>query len=173
MIRLLWLFFLYSLIGFGLELLFARVTHAAKTDRKCLFFLPLCPVYGLGAVLILSLPDAVQRSPWLLAGSAALAATAAEYGAALFYERVWNVRFWDYSALPFHLHGRVCLLFSLIWAGLSLPLVYWFQPRLEPLLAVLPDLLILPLVLIFLADSLLTGHLLRRAGTTNALIWYG
>ena len=172
MIRLLWLFFLYSLVGFGLELLFARVTHAAKTDRKCLLFLPLCPVYGLGAVLILSLPDAIHRSPLLLAGSAALAATAAEYGAAFFYERVWNVRFWDYSALPLHLHGRVCLPFSLIWAGLALPLVYWLQPRLEPLVAAMPELLIFPLVLVFFADSLLTGTLLRRAGNTNALIWY-
>ncbi|MCI8538063.1 MAG: putative ABC transporter permease [Oscillospiraceae bacterium] len=173
MIRLLWIFFLYSLIGFGLELLFARATRASKRDRKCLLFLPLCPVYGLGAVLILSLPEALRQSPWLLAACAALCATGAEYGTAFFYERVWHVRFWDYSALPLQLHGRVCLPFSLIWAGLSLPLVYWLQPRLDPLLAALPGLLVLPLCLVFLADSLMTGNLLRRAGNTKALIWYG
>lgn len=172
MIRLLWIFFLYSLIGFGLELLFARLTRASKQDRKCLLFLPLCPVYGLGAVLILSLPDALRQSPWLLAACAALAATAAEYGTAFFYEQVWHIRFWDYSALPLQLHGRVCLPFSLIWSGLSLPLVYWLQPMLDPLLAILPDMLVLPLVLLFLADSLLTGNLLRRAEDTRALIWY-
>lgn len=170
--RLIWLFFLYSLVGFGLELLFAQVTHSSKPDRKCLLFLPLCPVYGLGAVLILALPDAIRQTPWLLAPCAALSATLVEYGMSLFYERVWNVKFWDYSDLPLNLHGRVCLLFSLFWAGLSLPLVYWFQPKMDILVSGLPDLLLLPLLLIFLADSLLTGHLLRRSRDTHILIWY-
>lgn len=169
---LIWFFFLYSLAGFGLELLFARVTRSAKPDRKCLLFLPLCPVYGLGAVLILALPDSILRSPWRLAPCAALIATIVEYGLSLFYDRVWHVKFWDYSELPFHLHGRVCLLFSLFWAGLSLPLVYWLHPKVELLVRTLPDLLLLPLLLLFLADSLLTGHLLRRVRDTRILIWY-
>ena len=170
--RLIWIFFLYSLVGFGLELLFAQVTHSPKPDRKCLLFLPLCPVYGLGAVLILALPDALRQTPWLLVLCAALSATAVEYGMSLFYESVWKVKFWDYSALPLNLHGRVCLLFSLFWAGLSLPLVYWLQPKVDVLISELPNVLLLPLTLVFLADSLLTGHLLRRSQDTRVLIWY-
>lgn len=30
----------------------------------------------------------------------------------------WNV--WDYSTLPFNLHGQVCLRYSVLWGGLSL-----------------------------------------------------
>ena len=45
-----WYFVLYSFLGFLVEVVFARITHNPKRDRKCLYFLPLCPVYGLGVL---------------------------------------------------------------------------------------------------------------------------
>ena len=56
-----WYFFLYSFVGFLFEVVYARATHSPKQDRKCLYLLPLCPVYGLGAVLSLLLPPAVRE----------------------------------------------------------------------------------------------------------------
>ena len=53
-----WYFVLYSFLGFLVEVVFARITHNPKRDRKCLYFLPLCPVYGLGVLLMLALPAA-------------------------------------------------------------------------------------------------------------------
>lgn len=90
--------------------------------------LPLCPVYGVGALLIVHLPSAVQARPVLLFLCGALAATAVEYGMDFFYEKVLGVRFWDYSALPWNLNGRVCLLFSAAWGLLSLGLTVWVHP---------------------------------------------
>lgn len=170
--ELLWCFFAYSLMGFCLEVAFARAVRCPKRDRKCLYLLPLCPVYGLGAVLILLLPPALRNTPLLLIPSAALIATAAEYIMALFYEKVWRVQFWNYAALPLNLHGRVCLQFSAAWALLALPLVYWVQPWLSRIVASLPPALLLALLLLFLTDTVLTGLVLRKAGDTRALIWY-
>ena len=45
-----WYFVIYSFLGFCIEVVFARLTDQKKRDRKCLYLLPLCPVYGLGAV---------------------------------------------------------------------------------------------------------------------------
>ncbi|MEG1857791.1 MAG: putative ABC transporter permease, partial [Pseudoflavonifractor sp.] len=104
-------FLIYSFLGFLLEVLFARVTRSSKRDRKCRRFLPLCPVYGLGAMLILLLPAQVRGSPWLLFLWGGAAATAAEYLLGLFYERVAGVKFWDYSHLPLNVGGKICLLF--------------------------------------------------------------
>ena len=168
-----WNFFCYSLLGFFLELVYARATHSGKPDRKCLLFLPLCPVYGLGGALILALPPVILKNPLLLSLCAIPAATAAEYTAALFYERAWTVRFWDYSDLPFQLHGRVCLKFSIFWSLIALFVVYFLHPFLvSPLIRTLPDQILLPLALVFAADSILTGDLLRRTHSTSALIWY-
>lgn len=167
-----WYILLYSVVGFGLEVAFARLTHARKRDRKCMLFLPMCPVYGLGAAGILALPPAVQTRPWLLLPAAALITTAAEYLMSLFYERLWHVSFWDYRALPGNLNGRVCLPFSVAWGLLSLPLVFWLQPAVAPLVAALPDLLLVPVMMIFAVDFFLTGHLLRQTENTDSLKWY-
>ena len=114
-----WYFLFYSALGFGLEVLYTWMTRGSKKDRKCLLFLPLCPVYGLGAVGILLLPEGVTQRPGLLLLAAGCIATGAEYLLGWFYQRFWRVSFWDYSALPFHLHGRVCLPFALAWGLLN------------------------------------------------------
>lgn len=172
MARLFWYFLIYSFLGFLLEVLFARITHAPKQDRKCMLLLPLCPVYGIGALLIVSLPPFIQRSGLLLLTAGALCATAAEYFMDWLYETAFRVRFWDYSALPGNLRGRVCLPFSAAWGLLSLVLVHWVHPALIRLTAQIPPGWALPAALFFLLDSLLTILLLRAARSTAALRWY-
>lgn len=167
-----WRWFFCSFLGFLLEVAFARAIRHPKKDRKCLLLLPLCPVYGFGSVLILFL--AQRLSPGvpgvLLLGF--LAATCAEYGMDLFYERALGVRFWDYSAMPLHLHGRVCLPFSAAWAVLSAVLVYIGAPVLDRLIAAIPGFLGPPVLILTAADALVSCAALRRQGTTDVLRWY-
>ncbi|MCM1455793.1 MAG: hypothetical protein NC037_04615 [Bacteroides sp.] len=66
MAALFWQFFFYSFCGFLLEVAFARAIRSPKQDRKCHLLLPVCPVYGVGALAILALPEAVAASPLLL-----------------------------------------------------------------------------------------------------------
>ena len=136
-----WYFVIYSFLGFCLEVLFARVTQQSKRDRKCFLFLPLCPVYGLGALWILALPAPVRDHPILLFLGSALAATGAEYAMSLFYERLTGVHFWDYRHLPFHLHGRVCLLFSGFWGILGVGAIHVLHPAVIRFTAQLPPFL--------------------------------
>lgn len=167
-----WYFIFYSFLGFVLEVLFARIIHNPKRDRKCFYFLPLCPVYGLGALAILLLPEAVHASPWLLFLCGALAATAAEYAMDLFYEKVARVRFWDYSDLPLNLNGRVCLLFTAMWGLLALGLFYGVHPIVAALTAPIPGWITVAAALFLALDTFFTFLLLRRERTTEALRWY-
>ena len=34
---------------------------------------------------------------------------------------------WDYSNMPFNLHGQICLYFGLIWYFVFSPLIIWFD----------------------------------------------
>lgn len=172
MSKLFWYFLVYSFLGFLLEVVFARGTRSAKQDRKCMYLLPLCPVYGLGALLIVSLPAAIRRSSLLLFLGGALAATAAEYFVDWFYEKALRVRFWNYSAMPGNLNGRVCLPFSLAWGALALALTRWVHPVVERWVSTLPSGLTLALFLLFVADSIFTALLLRTTGNTASLRWY-
>lgn len=167
-----WYFVIYSFFGFLLEVLFARAIRNPKRDRKCFYFLPLCPVYGLGALFIVALPPFVQANPLLLALGGALAATAAEFGMGVFYEKVLKVQFWDYSHLPLNIGGQVCLLFSVFWCGLGLALVYWVHPAVTLWVSHIPTFLTLPSALFLLLDAGFAVYVLRRDRTTDALLWY-
>lgn len=165
-----WIFVFYGFCGFLLEVAFARLTRQPKRDRKCHFLLPVCPVYGVGALGIVALPGRVKSSPLLLFLAGAGVATLAEWGLSLFYEKAAGAAFWDYSSLPLNLHGRVCLLFSGAWGLLALPLAYWVQPALAPWLGAVPAAVTIPAALLYLGDAATSLFLLRRGGT-DALRW--
>lgn len=166
-----WQFFFYSFCGFLLEVAFARAIHSSKRDRKCHLLLPVCPVYGVGALAILALPAAIKASPVLLFLAGAAVCTLVEWCLSLFYERAAGVAFWDYRALPLNLGGRVCLLFSLFWGLLSLPLTYGLEPILSQWAAAIPAAVTIPAALFYLGDAATSLFLLRRGGT-EALRWY-
>lgn len=166
-----WYFLVYSFLGFLLEIAFARLIRSPKPDRKCHLLLPVCPVYGLGALAILSLPDIVKGNPFLLYLAGGLAATVSEWLMALFYEKAAGVAFWDYRDLPFNLNGRVCFWFSLFWGFLALPLVYQIHPVLAGLVSATPPVPALPAAAFYLTDALASLLILRRRGT-QGLRWY-
>ncbi len=170
--ELFWQFLLYSFLGFVLEVLFARITKSKKPDRKCMFLLPLCPVYGLGALLINSLPASVRHNPFLLFLFGAVAASAAEYFIDWFCEIVLGVRFWDYSAMRWNLKGRVCLIFSCAWGFLSLAVVNLIHPRILWLARQIPAGWTIPAVILLTADVICTIVILRSTKNTASLRWY-
>lgn len=165
-----WSFMAYSFLGFLLEVAFAALA-GGRPDRKGLWVLPLCPVYGLGACLILLLAPAAGGRPWALFALGALAATAVEYFDALYHAKVLGVAFWNYDGLPGSIQGRVCLPFSLAWGVLALGLTYWLHPVLAPWLARIPAPVSWAAAATLAADGLFTAVLLRRSGDPAALRW--
>ena len=49
--------------------------------------------------------------------------TGVELGMGLVLNRMLGFEIWDYSDVPFNLLGQVCLPYSLLWLGLSLPAI--------------------------------------------------
>lgn len=167
----LWTFWTYSFLGYLLERGYAIATHADRQARKCFLLLPMCPVYGLGALAVLALPESLTGSFWSLALWGGLAATAVEYAVHVLYDRLLGVRFWDYSQVRWNLRGRVCLPFSLAWSLLvaaGLPVI---QAAIAPALAAVPPSATYAALLVFTADTVVSLQLLRRAGDPAVRLW--
>lgn len=167
-----WYFLIYSFLGFLIEVCYVRITGEPKRDRKCRLFLPICPVYGLGAVGLLLLPEWVQQKPYLLFPAAVLICTGVEWFTGLFYEKVFRVSFWDYSHLPLHLGRHACLRFALYWGVLALLIYYLLHPSVTWLAVHIPLWAVPPAAAALLVDTVLTALLLRRTRNTNSLRWY-
>lgn len=153
--RWIWIFYFYSFGGYLLEKGFARVTRAANQSRKCLLFLPLCPVYGLALAAVLALPAPLTRWP-VLPFAAAAVTTGVEYIYHWGCETFLGVRFWDYSGTWGSFQGRVCLPFTLAWGLLTAAAVGLFQPLLERLIPLIPPWAALAAVLALTADAVCT-----------------
>ena len=81
---------------------------------------------GLSAALIfwICCAGCIRRTGWYLrcaVGSAVI--TAVEFCTGVFVNLYLHLRVWDYSAMPLHLLGQVCLPFSAIWFFLTLPIL--------------------------------------------------
>jgi uncharacterized membrane protein len=164
-----WYFLFYSFLGFLLEVIFARVARV-NPHRKCLRILPLCPVYGFGGCTIAAAAGEFS-SPLAIFFLGIIFATAWEYIMAAFYEDALGAAFWDYSDVPFNIHGRICLPFSVAWGLLSIPLSLWVHPWLEGLRFSPPPFVPLLMALAFGADVLLSCALVIRSGTRESLNW--
>ena len=165
----LWTFWIYSFFGYLLERGYAAATHAERQARKCFWLLPLCPVYGLGALAVLALPPALTDGFWSLALWGGLAATAVEYAVHLAYDRLLGVRFWDYSHVRGNLRGRVCLPFTMAWSLLAAAALPPVQAVLEPALAAIPPAVTYAALLVFTADAVISLRLLYLTGDPAAL----
>lgn len=161
-------FLFYSLGGYGLEKLHARLSHSPRQVRKCFLILPLCPVYGLAMVLfIAAVPEDTGFFARILLGG--MICTGVEYLVHLFYDKALGVWFWDYTAMRGNFHGRVCPHFTIIWGFLSAVSVRIFQPLVILLAQITPAWITYALWLVLAADCVLSAALLRRFRNTELL----
>ena len=139
-------FFFYCFCGWVWESCYVSLCQRRWVNRGFLQG-PLLPIYGSGAIIILfvTLPVAGNLGlVWLLG---MLAATALEYVTGDVMERLFKVRYWDYSKQKFNLNGHICLSSSIAWGFFSILLVRFIHPPIARLLADVPSWLVDPLAL--------------------------
>ena len=94
-------FVLYSFVGFILETLYTLVTRGILISKKCFLINLLCPVYGLGAIAIVSCTRPIKQYKILTFVMGGLAATVVEYILHFIYQEILGVSIWNYSNLPY------------------------------------------------------------------------
>lgn len=166
-----WYLLIYSFLGYLLEVAYSKLVHGHGRGRKCLLLLPLCPVYGVGAVAIVAL-SGIHPNPLWVMGVGFAAATVVEFLFGLYYKYGLGVAFWDYSQIRWNVGGMVCLPFSLAWCGLSLGLVYVIHPFVRGCVSAIDATLAIPAWIVLAADCLISSIALKREKNTLVLQWY-
>ena len=114
--ELLWLFLIYSFLGWVLETVIATVRQRKVVNRG-LINGPFCIIYGIGAVLITIWLQELSGL-WLFLFSAVYASVV-EWIAGHLIQKIYHERWWDYSDIKWNLDGYICLPFSIIWGALA------------------------------------------------------
>lgn len=128
-----YLFFIGSVAGWVLELLYRNLTQRNQKWVNPGFCTgPYLPIYGFGLCVLFLLASLeqyslIKSSFWnraVLFFAMAIGMTLIEYLAGLFCLKVLKVRLWDYSDQPGNIQGIICPKFSIFWAVLGA--VYYF-----------------------------------------------
>lgn len=120
-------FFLFAFIGWCGECLYARFIHGHWVNRGFLNG-PLCPIYGVGAMTVSLMLSPFNLDSFGLFVVGGLLCTILEYITGTIMEKIWHLRWWDYSKAKFNLQGRICLSASLAWGVLSVVLIRLIDP---------------------------------------------
>jgi uncharacterized membrane protein len=165
--ELLWLFFMYSFLGWVLETTSAAIRQKHWVNRG-LVNLPFCILYGISAVFITVFCRELQGI-WLFTVSTLLA-TVFEWTAGHLIENFYHEKWWDYSKIRWNLDGYVCLPTSLIWGVLSYIMMRWGNGLLLKLFHLTPD--ITGTLTIWVLSILLMLDMLATLATGSPLSRY-
>ena len=110
----LYIFFAYSFLGWVIEVSEKAIKQNKFINRGFLNG-PVCPVYGIGMLLMTVCLKPLWDHFFLLFLGCVIIGTALEYGTELLLEKVTHIRWWNYEEEPLNFQGRICLASSLLW----------------------------------------------------------
>ena len=129
--QVLWYFTIFSVIGLIIETIYCFITTGVLESRKGLIWGPFCPVYGVGATFLIILLNKFKNNKIKLFIYGGIIGDTIEYIMSYVLESIYSTRFWDYSYTQFHLNGRICLVYTIFWAVLSVVLILYVKPLID------------------------------------------
>jgi uncharacterized membrane protein len=139
-LRLAYLFFLGSLFGWVLELLFRKFFSSSNPEHRWInpgFCVgPYLPLYGSGLCALYCIATLAGRfgfggSVWshvLVIAIITVSMTALEYLSGVLMLKVVKVRLWDYTDCWGNIQGLICPLFTFFWGLLGAAYLYLIHP---------------------------------------------
>ena len=114
------MFFIYSFIGWVIEVIYYGITEGKFINRGFLAG-PLCPVYGLGFYAAIWFFEPFKDNFLILFFGMATACTVVELIAGLILYHAFHMRWWDYSDYKLNIGGYICLRFFIYWGIAASP----------------------------------------------------
>lgn len=141
MIQWMFFFYFYCFVGWCVESAFVSIQKRKLTNRGFMRG-PFLPLYGTGAIMMLLVSIPFRDNVFLVFLAGCVGATVLEYITGFVMEKLFKVRYWDYSKQKFNINGYVCLGTSLAWGFLTVVLTQFLHVQVEKLLFLLPDRLV-------------------------------
>ena len=121
------LFILYSIIGWLLEVLLSLYEHKRFINRGFLIG-PYCPIYGAGSVLLTLLLSNHEDNIIVLFILSMVICAILEYFASYILEKIFKLRWWDYTDMKYNINGRICLETMLVFGFFGVILIKITNP---------------------------------------------
>lgn len=134
------LFFIYSVIGWLIEIIYGLIMEHKLNNRGFLLG-PYCPIYGCGCVLLTLLLSNYKDDIIVLFVMSIVICSIVEYITSWIMEKIFKMRWWDYSQMKFNINGRICLETMIPFALIGVLVIKFTNPFFISLINNMPELL--------------------------------
>ena len=124
-----------------------------------------CPIYGVGVVVVILLLTPVRENVFLLFACSVVLTSALEWLTGFVLEKLFHQKWWDYSDMPYNLNGYICPMFSVLWGIACLLVMEVIHPMVAGVVEKIPHLA--GVVLLWIFAVLLAVDL---AATVSAMV---
>lgn len=160
-----WYFMFFSFVGWCMEVAYHTICCGDFANRGFLSG-PVCPIYGVGAVLVIFALRPFSEKLIVLFVSAVIITSLLEFVTGFLLEKMFHTKWWDYSDIPFNIMGYVCLKFSLCWGAACAFLIRVVLPVLDKVIGKIPIKVGAPILIIcgviYFTDAVCTVINLRN-----------
>ena len=127
---------------------------------------PYCPIYGWGCLAIIVIVGQNTSDILSVFLKSILICSLLEYFTSYFMEKIYNVRWWDYSNKKFNINGRICLETMIPFGLLASLIIYVLHPAVIKLINLLSSesLVIIASILfvIYIIDNIVSTYILFK-----------
>lgn len=152
-------FIIYSIAGWILESVYRSLCEKKLINSGFLIG-PFCPIYGIGAILMLLFLGTFKENLLTLFIISFLMLSLWEYFVGVLLEGIFKTRYWDYSDHKINIKGRVCLFNSICWGILGLLFIKYIHPFLEEIIektnSYYLNIIIVVVTILFIIDTVIS-----------------
>lgn len=127
LVQLFIVFIIYSFFGYVMEVIDCSLESKKFVNRGFLLG-PVCPIYGVGGLLIWFCLKSYADDPIVVFVFGMLLTSIVEYVTGWALEKIFHNKWWDYSNRWDSINGHVCLGNSILFGIASLMVVYFAHP---------------------------------------------
>lgn len=164
------IFFIFSCLGYIVEVAFCFLQEKRIILSRGFLIGPYIPIYGVGSLLIVHFLNKYSNDPLAFFCLTVIICSIVEYLTSLIMEKLFKVRWWDYSKERFNINGRVCLTNSILFGFGGMIIQYILMPHIYKFINIMPSgyfcLISVICFIIFITDLALTTNALCKVKST-------
>ena len=158
-------FLIYAFLGWFMEVC-VSLWNKHKFINRGFLIGPYCPIYGWGCLAIILIVGSNTDDAFGVFAKSILVCSLLEYSTSYFMEKIYNVRWWDYSNNKFNINGRICLETMIPFGLLALLIIYLVHPfvisMVDKLSSTTLAIVAIIFLIIYIIDNIISTYILFK-----------
>lgn len=132
------IFFIYAVLGYIVETISVSLIEKEITFNRGFLIGPYLPVFGFGGLIMTATLPKYSKDLVALFIMSMASCLALEYITSYILEKIFKLRWWDYSNKKFNLNGRICLEIGVMFGLAGVISIRIVTPLIEKIFSIIP-----------------------------------